>query len=127
MSERRQRIKLLLDRIEVLLAKAEAYDRPGTPRWRRFLWAYPRFLILNRVTNLLAEVAALDGKPQPAEKWLGMGRSGWLRMQFFFGVLNAWAAIDSAAKAHWIGAAVSFICVIVTAHWRLPYKPPRLR
>lgn len=126
MDERQQQINLLLDRIEVLLAKAKAYNDPGLPCWRRVLYVYPRALTLWRICDLMDYVDALKGKPRPAEKWLGMGRTGWLRFQFGLGVLNAWSGIDSTMKGQWLGAFVSFACVIVTAHWRLPYKPPRL-
>jgi hypothetical protein len=125
--ERQQRIKLLLDRAEVLLARSQAYSNPNAPRWRRVLNAYRRAMILRRAGAMMDEVSALNGRPRPAEKWLGMGRTGWLVMQFGFGVLNAWSGIDSAMKGKWFLAAVSFVCVIVTAHWRLPYAPPRVR
>lgn len=123
--ERQPRINLLLDRVEVLLAQAHAYSQPHAPRWRRVFNGYRRLMILARVEDLMSEVDALKGKPRPAQKWLGMGRNGWRCAQFSMGVLNAWSGIDSAWEGHWFGAVVSFVCVIVTAHWRLPYKPPR--
>jgi hypothetical protein len=124
--ERRQRMNVLLDRIEALLVRLEPYKDPNAPRWRRVVGAYRRVMILRRVDDLMDEYNALNGKVRPAQKWLGMGRAGWLRFQFGIGVVNAWSGVDSAADGNWLGAFVSFACVIITAHWRLPYAPPRL-
>lgn len=125
--ERQQRIKLLMDRAEAFVERAQEYRNPAQPRWRRVIGVYRAAMALRRAVDLMDEVAALSGRPRPAEKWLGMGRAGWQRAQFALGVVNAWSGIDSAMKGQWFLASVSFVCVIVTAHWRLPYKPPRLQ
>jgi hypothetical protein len=125
MNERRERIKLLLDQAEVLIERSRQASDPNLPRWRRVLGAYRSSLAIRRASDLMAEIDALNGNPRPAEKWLGFGRKGWLWFQFGLGVLNAWSGIDSVMKGQWFFAAMSFVCVIVTAHWRLPYAPPK--
>jgi hypothetical protein len=125
MNARDQRIAYLLDQIETLLDRSGRLVGPHLPRWRRVLGAIPAAYLLRRVSGMMDEVNALHGQPRPAEKWLGVGRNGWLFWQFVIGVENAWSAIDAASQAHWVRMTVSGVCVFVTAFWRLPYKPPR--
>lgn len=125
MNAREQRITFLLDQIETMLARSERLVGRHLPRWRRALGAVPAACLLRRVRELMDEVNALRGYPRPAETLLGIGRDGWRLFQFVLGVLNAWAAIDSASKAQWFSMIASVVWVCLTACWTLPYKPPR--
>ena len=125
MNAREQRIAYLLDRIETLLDRSGRLVSPHLPRWRRVLGAIPAAYLVRRVSAMMDEVNALAGRPRPAEKWLGVGRNGWLFWQFVIGVDNAWSAINAASQGHWVVMTVSVVCLFLTACWRLPYKPPR--
>jgi uncharacterized membrane protein YoaK (UPF0700 family) len=53
--------------------------------------------------------------------WTGRRRL-WVRLQFCVGVLNAFALLNNIDQGALMGAAISALCVFVTARWRLP--PP---
>lgn len=127
MIDRDQRVKALLDEIERLLEQSKRATDERLPRWRRILGAHRSAVLLRRASELMDEIDAIKGNPRPAEKWLGFGRKGWARWQFGVGVCNAWGAVDSLVKHQWLFAAISGVCIIVCAHWRLPYEPPKER
>lgn len=62
----------------------------------------------------------MDERP---DIWLGMGRVGWLRVQFFVGVTNAISAVYAIEAGRWISAALSALCVLICACWHLPKAP----
>lgn len=63
--------------------------------------------------------------PRAPEKWLGIGRKGWERIQWIIGIWNGVSLWDAIFDSRWLVAYVSLLAVLVTARWRLPYAPPR--
>lgn len=119
-----KRICALLTRTRRLIGKANALTGQHLPPWRRVLnWRKGNRLI-NRAAELLYEVDAIQGKPRPAQIWLGMGRRGIVRLQWTIGILNAYTMVNGIADERYISATVSAVCLLVTTTWRLPYAPP---
>lgn len=61
------------------------------------------------------------------QRWLGMGRGGWLLIQWLAGTQNAFAILISLDRGFWFDAAVSALMVAVIADWPLPDDPPGRR
>jgi hypothetical protein len=114
----------MYDKLEALLEAARRAAGPHLPRWRRLLGAYRAALLIREAEDLMDEISALQGVPRKPAIWLGMGRKGWLRTQFFFGVLNAISALYAIEDRRWISAAFSIACTLICASWRLPKAPP---
>lgn len=58
------------------------------------------------------------------EKWLGIGRKGWKRVQWAIGTYNAFGVFYALDGGRWFAAALSLAGLFAVAHWRLPYAPP---
>lgn len=58
------------------------------------------------------------------EKWLGMGRAGWVRAQWACGIFNGFGFFYALDGGRWFAAALSLAGLFATARWRLPYAPP---
>jgi hypothetical protein len=61
------------------------------------------------------------------ERWLGMGRRGWIVLQWSVGIFNAVTMLLNLSQGHYVGAAISALCVAVTLDWSLPDDPPSRR
>jgi hypothetical protein len=125
MNDQDARISALLNRVQRLSAKARSLSGEHLPIWRRVMNYHKSVRIINRAADLLYEVDAIQGKPRPAQIWLGMGRRGIMRLQWLLGIMNAYAMIGSFHKGQYIAGTVSALCILVTALWRLPYAPPK--
>lgn len=76
-----------------------------------------RIELLDRAERLADEARQLAAVPV---RWLGMGRAGWMRLQWAVGVGNAFGVFFHLARGALAAAAVSALCVLIVARWSLP-------
>lgn len=115
----------MMARAEALAEQARALTDPSRPAIVRMWHARRAWRLLEEAQDLLDRVNVVRGHPivRPPQKRLGMGRTGWMCAQWAVGIYNAYTAIMSIYNGHWVVAAISVLCVLVTADWILPRKP----
>jgi hypothetical protein len=116
----------LLDRAAALRDQVDTLTDPSRPLLRRLLSSGQALALINQAEALLAEARARVGlpplPPEPPQRWLGMGRTGWERLQWMIGIHNSywfWCRLNEGATAL---ALFSLSGVFVVACWRLPRR-----
>lgn len=112
----------LIDQVKQIRARHRAMRYFGLfdPGWPRLLCEIGQaWAMVNKAEQLVHQINRLMGKTGRV-RWLGMGRTGWLCVQWSNGVYNGYLAFAYIAQERYVLAAMAGLCVLVTAAWRLP-------
>lgn len=104
----------LIDQAQDLLEQARLADNNDL-----------KLALMDQADRLYAEARALADQPA---RWLGLGRTGWMRLQWMVGVGNAFGVFYRLDRGELLSAVVSALCVLIVARWSFsPHATKRNR
>lgn len=123
-------VHALMQQAEALNAAADALLDKRRPLLLRMLQTRRAKELNDQAQDLMDEIRVRLGLPaeeRPPEKYGHFTRTGWVRLQWFIGIWNAFTMVWALYDGRWFTSVTSLLSMLACTLWVLPRKPRKIK